>query len=152
MTDRTDRFEYDVALLFAGEDREVAGRLADACRARTMSVLLDDYDATQKPGTDILTHIAEIFRTRAWCCLVLLSRRYPLAQWTAKEQTLVQQHALRDAEAYILPVRLDDLGENSMERIVELVEGKLREARRPSGPPSQSHDLRSGNVPSADES
>ena len=150
MTDRTDRFEYEVALLFAGEDREVAGRLADAFRARNMSVLLDDYDATQKPGTDILTHIAEIFRTRAWCCLLLFSRHYPLAQWTGKEQTLIQQHALRDAEEYILPVRLDDVGENFMES-VELVEEKLREARRPSGPPSQSHDLRSGNVPPANE-
>jgi hypothetical protein len=146
-----DRLEFDVAISFAGEDRAAAGQLADAIRARTMSVLLDDYDATQKPGTDILTHIGEIFRTRAWCCLLLFSRHYPLAQWTEAEQTSVQQHALRDAEQYILPVRLADLDKNSMESVAALVEAKLREARRPSGPPSQSHDLRSGNVPSADE-
>ena len=118
-----------------------------------MRILLDDYDTTQQPGTDILTHIAEIFRTRAWCCLLLLSQHYPLAQWTEAEQTSVQGHALRDAVEYVLPVRLDDreLTASSLESLADLVEGKLGEGRRPAGPPPESHDLRSGNVPPANE-
>lgn len=159
-----DQFEFDVALSFAEHDRGVADELASRLRAEKISVLQDEYRAAEVGGSDFLTHIAELFRTKAHCCVLLISQSYPLQKWTEEERTYVQEHALRDANEYILPMGLDDtevpgirettgyrdLREHSMESIVNLLEERLAERRDRSGPPSKSHDLRSGNVPSTD--
>ncbi|MGZ8901208.1 MAG: hypothetical protein ACXW3Z_14035, partial [Limisphaerales bacterium] len=76
--------------------------------------------------------------------------------------TAAREHALRDADEYILPIRLDDaevlgmtevsgyrdLRQSSVESIVTLLEQKLEETKDQSSLPSKSHDLRSGNIPS----
>jgi hypothetical protein len=116
-------------------------------------------------GSDFVTHLAELYRTKARYCVILLSRHHPLKSWTRAERTAAQQHALRDASEYIFPVQLDDsevpgaaqaagytdLRQHSLEVIADLLEGKRAESRERSGPPPQSHDLRSGNVPSTRE-
>jgi hypothetical protein len=156
-----DQFEYDVALSFAGEDRAVAEQFASLLVAKNMKVLLDEYQAPEAGGANFVTHLAEIFRTKASYCVMFISQYYPLKKWTEAERTFAQEHALRDVDAYILPIRLDDadvpgitettgfkhLRQHSMESIVDLLEEKFMETKRRSGPPSKSHDLRSGNIP-----
>ena len=158
-------FEYDVAVSFTHEDRAPAEELARLLRDRDIAVLPDEYSAATLGGSDFVTHIAEIFRTQARYCVLLISRHYPLKRWTHQERTAAREHALRDADEYILPVQLDDsdvpgitetagfrdLRQHSMESIADLLAQKLRQTRDQSGPPPQSHDLRSGNVPGNDQ-
>jgi hypothetical protein len=94
---------------------------------------------------------------------MFISRHYPLQTWAEAERTAAQEHSLRDADEYILPIRLDDtevpgimetsgfrdLRQTSLEGLVNLLEQKLSAAKGRSGPPSQSHDLRSGHIPSS---
>jgi hypothetical protein len=160
--DPHDPFEYDVALSFAREDRAVAGELGALLRARDLRVYSEEVEDVELGGSDFVTHLAELYRTKARYCVILLSRHYPLKSWTMAERSAAQQHALRDANEYIFPVQLDDrevpgaaqttgytdLRQHSLEAIADLLEGKRSETRERSGPPPQSHDLRSGNVPS----
>jgi hypothetical protein len=155
-------FEYDVALSFATEDRSLAEELASLLAAKNIKALRAEFQAAELGGSDFVTYIAEMYRTKARYCLLLISRHYPLKAWTKAERTSAREHALRDPEEYILPVRLDDaevpgiadvkgfhdLRQGSMEGVVDFIEGRLQESKSRSGPPSQSHDLRSGNVPS----
>jgi hypothetical protein len=157
-------FEYDVAVSFATEDRAAAEELADLLAARNINVLRAEYQPAGLGGSDFVTHIAEMYRTKAQYCLLLVSKHYPLKAWTEAERTSAREHALRDPDEYILPLRLDeskipgikevkgyqDLRQGSMESVVDLLEGKVRQNKLRSGPPSQSHDLRSGNVPPAE--
>jgi hypothetical protein len=157
-------FEYDVAVSFAAEDRAVAEELAGLLAARNIKVLRAEYHPAELGGSDFVTYIAEMYRTKALFCLLLISKHYPLKAWTEAERTSAREHALRDPDEYILPVRLDDseipgmqdvegyqdVRPGSMDSVVDLLEGKLRENKSRSGPPSQSHDLRSGNVPPAE--
>jgi len=157
-------FEYDVVLSFATEDRAAAQELAGLLAARNLKVLRAEYHPAELGGSDFVTYIAEMYRTKALYCLLLISKHYPLKAWTEDERTSAREHSLRDPDEYILPVRLDDseipgikdvkgyqdLRQGSMESVVDLLEGKLRENKPRSGPPSQSHDLRSGNVPPAE--
>ena len=161
MTDSRDAFEYDVALSFAEADQEVAGELAGLLRGRHIKVFLDEYTSLETWGKDILDHLVNLYARKARYCVLLISRHYPLASWTAAERTLARELALRDAEEYILPVQLDDievpgirevegyrdLRQDSLESIADVLAQKLHETKRRSGPPPQSHDLRSGNVP-----
>ena len=158
--DHYDQFEYDVALSFAGEDREVAEEFANLLRAKNRRVYYDEYQPAELAGRDLAAHVAEIYRTKARYCVMFVSQYYPLKKWTEAERTAAREHALRDADEYILPLRLDDsevpgitettgyrdLRQHSVESVVDLLEQRLSDAKgRASG--SQSHDLRSGNVP-----
>lgn len=161
MPDTRAAFEHDVALSFAEADKEVAGKLAQQLRGRDITVFLDEYNSLAQWGTDILDHFVNLYARKALYCVVLLSRHYPLHSWTEAERTSARELALRDADEYILPIQLDDseipgitevkgyrdLRKDPIESLVTLLEEKLSEAKARSGPPSQSHDLRSGNVP-----
>jgi hypothetical protein len=157
-----DQFEYDVVLSFAAEDRTVAEEFASLLGNRNIKVFYDEYESPEMWGKDLVDHLVNIYARKARYCVLLISQYYPLKKWTEVERTSAQERALRDANEYILPIRLDDtevpgitettgyrdLHQHSMESIVNLLEQKLTETRNRSGLPSQSHDLRSGNIPS----
>jgi hypothetical protein len=157
-------FEYDVAISFVTEDRAAAEELAGLLAARNIKVLRAEYHPAELGGSDFVTYIAELYRTRAQYCLLLISKHYPLKAWTEAERTAAREHALRDPAEYILPLRLDeteipgiqdgeryqDLRQGSMESLADILMGKLHENKSRTGPPSESHDLRSGNVPPAE--
>ena len=159
-----DAFEYDIALSFADQDKVIAEEIAALLRAREISVFLDEYKSGDLWGKDVLDHFVNLYARKARYCVILISQFYPLRTWTIAERTAVQQRALRDTNEYIVPLQLDDtdvpgvaettayrdLRQHSITTIVDLLEQKLSESRSRSGPPSQSHDLRSGNVPGAD--
>ena len=156
-----DPFEYDVALSFAAEDKPIAEELADLLIARNIAVFLDEYASPDPWGKDILNHLVNLYARKTHYCVLLISKHYPLHEWTEEERASVSEAALRDAEEYIIPLRLDDHGvpgietakgyrdlrHNSLEQFVSWLEEKLAETNDRSGPPSKSHDLRSGNVP-----
>lgn len=158
-----DSFEYDVAISFVQEDRTRAEELGRLLEARNVDVLYNDAQAAELAGGDFVHYIAELCRTKAHYCLMLVSRHYPLQQWTDAERTSVQEHALRGVDEYILPLQLEDvdvpgmsessgyrdLRQGSMESIADWLGKKLSERKGDPGPPQESHDLRSGNVPAA---
>ena len=156
-----DQFEYDVALSFAAEDKAIADQIAELLAARDIQVLMDEYQENNPWEKDFVGHLAELYRTKTRYCVMLISKNYPLRRWTDEERMSAQEHALRDANEYFIPLRLDDmevqgmeetkgyrdLRQDSMESIVSFLEEKLSETRGQPGPPPQSHDLRSGNLP-----
>jgi hypothetical protein len=161
MTDKRGAFEYDVAISFAEADKAIAEELADRLNDKNIKVFFDEYRPTDLWGQEVVDHLVNLYARKARYCVLLISEHYPLKAWRRAERTSARERALRDAEEYILPIRLDDrdvpgltevkgykdLRQDSMESIVDLLEGKLDEVRKRSGPPPQSHDLRSGNVP-----
>ena len=152
-----DPFEYDVALSFAVEDRAAADELAGLLKERNTRVFLDEYKPGDVWGEAVLDHLVNLYGRKARYCVLLISRHYPLRRWMEDERSAATERALRDASEYILPFRLDDSqvpgipedpSGHSMEKIAALLEEKLAKTREHPGPPSRSHDLRSGNVPS----
>ena len=161
MTDQRDPFEYDLALSYVKVDEAIAVELADLLIARKIKVFLDEYSTPGQWGKDLVDHLVNLFARKARYCVLLISRHYPLHSWTTEERNSARELALRDADEYILPIQLDDsdvpgimeakgyrdLRQGSLESIVDVLEQKLNEEKSRSRPPSQSHDLRSGNVP-----
>jgi hypothetical protein len=161
----SDAFEYDVAISFAEEDKAMAEELSDRLTGRSVSVFLDSYRSPGQWGTSIVDHLVNLYARKARYCVLLVSRAYPLQAWTEKERSSARERALRDADEYILPLRLDDaevpgmsdtaefrdLRQHSLESITEILEEKLRKTKARSSPASPSHDLRSGNIPAQGE-
>jgi hypothetical protein len=159
----TDEFEYDVALSFAAEDKDVAYQFAERLRAKGTTVFLDEYQSPELRGKDMVDHLVNLYSRKARLCVLLISRHYPLNRWTNAEWTAVQERSLRDASEYIMPLQLDDtqipgleasagyrdLRQHSVEEVVSVLVQKLEAAKAKSSPLPRSHDLRSGSVSSA---
>ena len=158
-----DAFEYDVALSFASPDRSMAKELARLLTGKNITVFHDEYAPQASWGNNVVDHLVNLYARKARYCVLLISQYYPLKQWTDLERRHAQERALRDADQYILPVQVDahlvpgitetagyhDLRRDTIESIADWVETKLTETMRISAPPPESHDLRSGNVPSS---
>jgi hypothetical protein len=104
----TRAFEFDVALSFAGPDREVAGVIARIAQTSGLRVFFDESYAVRVWGTNLIEELADIYATRARFCLIIVSRDYLESAYTKVERRAALDRAIRERGEYILPVVLDD--------------------------------------------
>ena len=99
---------YDIALSFAGEDRDKAQELASALVTKGLKVFFDEYEQANLWGKDLYAHLSRVYQVEAKYCLMLLSQSYAQKQWTNHERRAAQARAFVEHQEYILPLRLDD--------------------------------------------
>jgi hypothetical protein len=140
-TDRSST-RHDVALSFAGEDREHARKIAGTLREANLSVFYDEYEQATLWGRNLYTHLSDVYQNKAKYCLMFISEHYAKKLWTKREREAAQARAFKESREYILPLRLDDtevpgleetvgyidLRTTSNEEVVELLIQKLRPA------------------------
>ncbi len=100
-------YKYEVALSFAGEDREFAEAVATGLRKNGVEVFYDDFYAAELWGEDLGAKFGEIYSKASKYCIMILSENYLKKMWTIFER----QHAIKrlieeKGKAYILPVKL----------------------------------------------
>jgi hypothetical protein len=100
--------EYDVALSFAGEDREQASALARLLKRAKIKVFYDEFYQATLWGKDLYQHLQSVYRDKATYCIVFVSEKYVEKNWTKHELQQAQARAFVEANEYILPIRLDD--------------------------------------------
>ncbi len=101
-------YEYDVALSFAGEDRQHVEALAELLENNGYKVFYDKYERAQLWGKNLYTHLSSIYKDKARYCVPFLSEHYARKLWANHELESAQARAFEENEEYILPVRLDD--------------------------------------------
>jgi hypothetical protein len=99
---------YDIAISFAGEDRQVAERLASLLVIKGLNVFYDEYEQANLWGKDLYAHLSKVYKDEAKYCLMLVSEHYARKQWTNHERRAAQARAFKESSEYILPLRLDD--------------------------------------------
>lgn len=104
----TDAYEFDVALSFAGDDREYVTEVAHALRAANISYFLDSEYLAETWGEDLVEFFDAVYRTQARYAVLFISRHYADREWPRSERRSALARALTERGAYILPVRLDD--------------------------------------------
>jgi hypothetical protein len=134
------QYKYNVALSFAGEDREYAEKLAELLSEQGLRVFYDKYEQADLWGKDLYQHFQSIYRDMASYCVIFLSQAYAQKLWTRHELKEAQARAFREQKEYILPVRIDDteipgisetvgyidLRSTTIQKIAELLLKKLR--------------------------
>ena len=100
--------EYDVALSFAGEDRQPAEKLAKLLKSNGYTVFYDQFELDQLWGKNLYDHLSTVYKDKARYCVMFLSKNYAQKLWTNHERQSAQARALEENQEYILPVRLDD--------------------------------------------
>jgi hypothetical protein len=100
---------FDVAISFAGPERNSAEELAKRIREAGFSVFYDNFYPEQLWGKNLTVFFDEIFRKRARFCVMFISKEYQARKWTSHEARSAQARALEEkGNEYILPVRVDD--------------------------------------------
>ncbi|MGU9821046.1 toll/interleukin-1 receptor domain-containing protein [Pseudomonas sp. LF090] len=101
-------FEYDVALSFAGEDREYVQKVATLLKDMEISVFYDDFEKVNLWGKDLYTYLSEIYQKKSQYTVIFISEHYAKKQWTNHERSSAQARAFSESKEYILPVRFDE--------------------------------------------
>src|SRR5688572_21464405 len=102
------KYDYDVALSFAGEDRKYVQRVADILVNLSVRVFYDEYEKSDLWGKDLVGHLDDVYRNKARYCLMFISKHYAKKLWTTHERKSASARAFRARSEYILPGRFDD--------------------------------------------
>ena len=101
-------YDFDIALSFAGENRDIVENVAEILKRRDVKVFYDKYEETTLWGKDLYEYLAELYSKRAQYCIIFASDAYNNKVWTTHERKNAQERALKEKREYILPVKLDD--------------------------------------------
>lgn len=104
----SNKYEFDIVLSFAGEDRNLVEQIADYLTFFGMRVFYDEWEKYKLIGKDLYTHLADVYQKRAKYCAMFISEYYVKKAWPKHERRFAQARAfIADAE-YILPILIDD--------------------------------------------
>lgn len=100
--------DYDIALSFAGEERDYVDRVANLLKERGVKVFYDLFEEADLWGKDLYVHLSEVYHKRARFTVMFISEAYANKLWTNHERKSAQARAFQEAQEYILPARFDD--------------------------------------------
>ncbi len=101
-------FEFEVALSFAGEQREYVDEFAAELKAQNIEVFYDTYEKVRLWGKDLYQYLNDIYKNRCLFTIVFISEDYAKKRWTKHELRSAQTRAFNENSEYILPVRFDN--------------------------------------------
>ena len=132
--------KYDIALSFAGEDREYVDKVANFLKDKGISVFYDLFETANMWGKDLYQYLTDVYRDKALFSVMFMSEAYKKKLWTRNvELKAMQARAFMENKEYILPVRFDDVEIDGVlpttgyidlrgmdpEQLVSLIEKKL---------------------------
>src|SRR5271157_2056630 len=104
---RTGR-RWDVALSFAGAQRDYVGHVADALKARGVCCFYDADKQVRLWGTHLAEELPRIYARESAAVVVFVSADYAGRDWTRLERRAAFGQAVVEAGVYVLPARFDD--------------------------------------------
>lgn len=116
-------YEYDVALSFAGEDREFVKECAEILRSLNINVFYDNYEKEVLLGKNLYTYLADVYQNRARFEVVFVSKFYKDKRWTNHELEFIMERKFKQDEEYLLPIKLDDAELEEIPSIIGYIQG-----------------------------
>ena len=101
-------YEYDIAISFAGENRNIAHEIALSLKTNGVKVFYDKFETVHLWGKDLSTHFQDIYGKNSKFVLILVSEYYPIKDWTNFEFSIAKRSLQKGRIDFILPLRIDD--------------------------------------------
>src|SRR5690606_32315449 len=101
-------YKYQVALSFAGEDRDYVNAVAELLKGNGIKVFYDKFEQVDLWGKDLGIHFDYVYRRDSQYFVPFISKKYQEKIWTHYEVRTAIARAIENKEEYILPVKLDD--------------------------------------------
>ncbi len=103
-----DQKEFEIALSFAGEDREYVDQVANLLRESGVKVFYDLFEEVNLWGKNLYEYLSDIYMNRAIYTIMFISESYANKLWTNHERQSMQARAFQENQEYILPARFDE--------------------------------------------
>lgn len=132
---------WDVAISFAGTERQLAESLANILQAANYTVFYDDFYPDMLWGKDLVELFDDIYRQSSRFCVMFLSKEYVTRMWSTHERRSALARAIVErSKEYVLPIRIQEvevpglpptvgylhINKYSIEQIGEVLLKKLR--------------------------
>ena len=108
MSESPQEYEFDVAVSFAGEDREYVAEIVDSVKRDGIRVFYDEDFEIEAWGEDGIEYFSNVYENRARFAVMFVSGHYARKMWTRTERRAALARAATQRSAYVLPIRLDD--------------------------------------------
>jgi len=99
---------WDVALSFAGAQRDYVGQVAEALKARGVRCFYDADEQIELWGKYLAEELPAIYGEQAAAVVMFVSAEYAAREWTRVERRTALARAVRERREYVLPARFDD--------------------------------------------
>jgi len=153
-----DAMAYDVALSFAGEQRDYVRQVAQCLRDAGVEVFFDDFETPELWGHDLAVHFDRVYRTGARFVVPFVSRQYASRAWPQHEFRSALAAAVQAREPFLLPVRFDDTELPGLRPTIHYLDGLsltpeqvaaavLQRLGRQANPAARSSDLADYRLP-----
>jgi len=134
-----DDHRFQIALSFAGEQRDFVQRVASSLIVRGIDVFFDAEEEVSLWGKDLAEEFQRIYMDASHAVAMFISRQYEETPWARHERRAALATALRLRREYVLPIRFDDttlpglnpdiayvtVGERTPEDIADMIARKL---------------------------
>lgn len=101
--------QYDVAVSFAGENRDLVEEIVRGLQDAGALVFYDRDVRAELWGQDLVDSLWSTYRNKAFRTLMFVSAPYAMKAWPTHEmRAALAKLVAEPGEAYVLPVRLDD--------------------------------------------
>ena len=103
----SEKYDFDIAVTFAGEDRALVNDVVDQVKTAGYSVFYDEDEQAALWGEELTEYFPDIYERRARYAVMFISSDYAAKPWTRLERRSVLLRALNQETPYLLPVRID---------------------------------------------
>ena len=101
-------WRWDVALSFAGAQRDYVEQVAQTLQARGVRCFYDADEQIELWGKSLAEELPLIYGEQAAAVVVFVSADYAARDWTRLERRAALARAVRERREYVLPARFDD--------------------------------------------
>jgi len=100
--------KFDVALSFAGEQRDYVDRVAHLIQSSGYVVFYDEFYKSQLWGKDLTEYFQQVYYSNSDKVIMFVSKDYVSKAWPSFERKHALAKSLIIGDEYLLPVRFDD--------------------------------------------
>jgi TIR domain len=148
-------YDYDVAVTFAGEDRQFVQDVVKQVIQAGYKVFYDQDEQVTLWGEELTEYFPNVYEERSRYAVMFVSRYYAAKPWTRLERRSVLVRALEQETPYLLPVRLDATQLSGVRATISYLDGSVMGAagiamaicRKLSGAPAEGGGRFNGYVP-----
>ena len=130
---------FDIALSFAGEQREYVDQVANILNQKGISTFYDKFEEANLWGKNLYDYLSDVHMNQARYTIMFISEDYSRKLWTNHERQSMQARAFQESSEYVLPAKFDDteisgvlpttgyvsLQDKTPEEFVSIIEKKL---------------------------
>lgn len=126
--DANERERYDVALSFAGEERDIARSIAIGLKKHKLSVFFDEFEEASLWGTDLVEHLAEVYGKKSKFVILFCSSAYVRKGWPTHERRTALYRLIEGERGRILPIMLENVDVPGLPKSIGYIDGARRSA------------------------